>query len=358
MPQCSHYITLELQCNIDSLEGQERCPKHHAQHVRKETQAGPIRQGGCRAICSNGKRCQTFANEGQPTCTRHANCEARAEMARNRLRQEDATIADRTQVFLDGAMEWRLCIQLLLGEWRENTITSRVFWQVSRKVTEAQGSTIDEMDEFYNTIRFMQILPYQQPAARPVGELQRLAEDSQNVHTKEVSEQTEKLTNLLLAHPVPEGQRTLQLLTIKFSKLCRIDRMSQLLTTLSDINLWYEKSSCIKEGDALYRHLLNAVVSKIEASTSKAGLYRRAYEETSESVGLCCQGHLSRLINIFSGFDSEFSSPVSNREMLQDKIAHIASSQSSVEEKIRHATDVLIELSIAKEEWADWIGAL
>ena len=234
--QCSHFITFELQCTLDAAEGQERCLKHHAQHTRRELVAGPIRQGGCRAICSNGRRCQTFANDGQPTCTRHAKCEARAQATRNRIRQEDVTIAERTQVFLDGAIEWRLCIQLLLGEWRENTISSRIFWQVSRRVSEAQGSTADEMDDFYNMIRFMQILPYQQPAARPVGELQRLAEDSQNVHTKEVSQQTEKLTNLLLAHPVPEGQRTLQQLTIKFSKLCRIDRMSHLLTTLADIN--------------------------------------------------------------------------------------------------------------------------
>lgn len=358
MPQCCSFITRELQCTLDSIEGEERCRKHHDQNVKREAAAGPVREGGCKAICSNKKRCTTFAVEGTTLCKRHEKCEATARAERERIAQQDITIGERARFFIDSAMEWRLCLQLLLTEWRENLIVSRVFWQITRKVVEAQGGTLDELDDFYNQIRFMQILPYQQPFVRPVGELQRLAEDSQNVHTKEVSAQTQKMTDLLLAYPVPEGQRTLQKLSTKFGTFCHINQFSRMLQVLADVNIWYEKATCINEGDALYRRLLDAAVSKMDASPAKIALYKRAYEETAESVGLCCQGHLSRLINIFSGFDSEFSSPVSKKELLQEKIAQIAASEVSTEDKIRQATDTLVELDIPKEEWTPWIEAL
>jgi len=364
MPQCITMVTSEYRCTKEQMEGQERCTKHHAKQVKREEAAGPIREGGCSVILTNGKRCQTFSSE-RGMCTRHANAAERARLAAERKIAEDALIEQRSEHFRLNNIDWRLCIQLMLTEWRNHTVESRVFWNVCQRVTLGQGSTINDLEDYYNEIRFMQILPYEQgdvpvnpPPGAPKGDLQRLAEDSQNVHTKEVSEQTEKLTKLLLAQTICSEQRTLQILTMKFSRFCRIDKMSQLLTVLTDMNLWYEKPTCITEGDALYRHLLDATVSKIEASPLKKELYKRAYQETTESVGLCCQGHLSRLINIFSGFDSEFSTPVSNNELLQIKMAHIAGTESPAENKVREAEDALRELNIPKEQWANWIDAL
>jgi hypothetical protein len=359
MPQCVHFITTELQCSLEQIEGQERCEKHHQKHLQREADAGPVRQGGCSAILVNGKRCKSFADDGKIICTRHARVAEAARRRREEKAEEDVVIAQRVEVFARDEIPWRLAMQLLLGEWREDQIPTRVFWQISRRVIEAQGATVDDMDEYYNHIRFMRILPYQQPADAPVvGDLQRLASDTQNVHTKEVSQLTMKLSDLLLQQTVPSEQKTLQMLTIKFSKLCKIDRMSDLINVLSDMNLWYEKPTCLREGDTLYKRLLDAVVTKIEGSPHKTSLYKRAYEEARESVGLCCQGHLSRLVNIFSGFDSEFTSPVSNRELLQEKMARIAGSDSSAEDKIRQAQDILVELKIPAEEWTPWIEAI
>jgi hypothetical protein len=357
MPQCIHFITREVQCTLDAGEN-ERCAKHHAQHLKREADAGAIREGGCHAILVNGKRCDRFANGESTLCTRHIQYDARAKEIRERQRLEDISIEQRSAVFINDGIAWRLCLQMLLSEWRESLISGRVFWQVAKKVNAAQGGTFDQMYAFYDEIRFMQILPYQQAEPAAVGDLQRLAEDRQNVHTKEVSRQTEKLTNLLLKEKVSPEQRTLQMLTIKFAKFCKTDKMSQLIQVLDDMNLWYEKPTCIREGDALYRHLLNAAVCKIEASPLRKSLYRRAYEECTESVGLCCQGHLSRIINIFSGFESEFTSPVSSKELLQTKMAAISAMDSSHEDKVRHASDTLGELDIPKEEWGVWIDAL
>jgi hypothetical protein len=362
MPQCSEFITLERQCTREAAEG-TRCVGHHAKHLKREEDAGPVLHGGCSAILTNGKRCKTFAQEGATVCSMHARVAENARIRREQHVEENRIINERSQTFINDGIDWRVCLQILLDEWRERQISSRLFWQISQKVTEAQGSTYQELDDFYNEIRFMTVLPYQQaqPNAHTqphINDLQRIATDTQNVHTKEVSLQTQKMTDILLAQVVPDGQKTLQLITVKFSKYCKIDRMSELLSVLADMNLWYEKATCIKEGDSLYRHMLNAVVAKIESSDKKRDLYRRAYEEATESVGMCCQGHLSRLVNIFSGFDSEFTTPVSNKQLLQDKMAQIAAANSSLEEKIAGAQETLVELHIPREEWDAWIEAM
>ena len=365
MPQCSEFITLERQCIRDAVEG-TRCTGHHAKHLKREEDAGPILPGGCSAILTNGKRCKTFAQEGATVCSLHQRVAENARIRRERLVEENRVIDERSQTFINDGVAWRLCLQLLFTEWRNHELAARVMWQVTRKVLQAQGGTEEEMITFYENIRYMVVLPYQQveqadaeaQAEAAQGLLQRLATDTQNVHTKEVSSQTKKMTDILLAQVVPDGQKTLQLITIKFSKFCRIERMSDLLSVLADINLWYEKPMCITEGDALYRRMLNAVVAKIEASPLKKDLYKRAYEEAAESVGMCCQGHLSRLVNIFSGFDSEFTSPTSTKELLQDKLAQIASKDWILDEKIKNARQALSELAIPREEWDAWIEAL
>jgi hypothetical protein len=360
MPQCSEFITLERQCTRDAVEG-TFCTGHHAKHLKREEDAGPIRQGGCSAILVNGKRCKSFAAEGATICSMHARVADNKRRNREAMAEQNRIIDERSQTFINDGITWRLCLQLLLGEWREHLLPTRIFWGTVKKVVLAQGATEDDMHDFYNTIRFMHVLPYQQPAGEEVpvvGDLQRIASDTQNVHTKEVSAHTQKMTDLLLSQVIPDGQKTLQLVTVKFSKYCTIERMTDFIAVLADMNLWYEKPMCIKEGDYLYRCMLNAVVAKIEASEQKRDLYRRAYEEAMESVGMCCQGHLSRLVNIFSGFDSEFTSPASAKELLQNKMAQIAAANSSAEEKIANAQDTLAELEIPREEWNAWIEAL
>ena len=360
MPQCSEFITPHSQCTRDAVEG-ARCTGHHAKHLKREQDAGPIRAGGCSAILTNGNRCKSFAQEGATICSMHHRVAENKRINRERLVEQNRIIDERSQTFINGGLAWRLCLQLLLTEWRNNDqLDSRIFWQVARKVAYAQGGTEEEIITFYEAIRFMDVLPYQQRQGQEEpfqSVLQRIATDTQNVHTGEVARQTKKLTDLLLTQVVPEDQNTMQLVTIKFSKFCQIERMTDLLTVLADMNLWYEKSMCITEGDTLYRRMLNAVVAKIEASPLKKDLYKRAYEEASESVGMCCQGHLSRLVNIFSGFDSEFMSPSSNKELLQNKLAQIASEDWIQEEKIKNARQALSELAIPREEWDDWIAA-
>jgi len=326
--------------------------------LKREQKAGPIKKGGCSIILTNGIRCQTFAREGITVCEKHYKLQERRNAEREKAEEEKADIQKRADIFIADAVPWRLVTQMLLRELRDTSIHARIFWQVSLRVCIQQGETVDQFEEFYNDIRFMGVLPYEQEAPVEIRELEAISNDTQNVHTKEVNSQTEKLTNILLEQIIPEEQNTLKLLVVKFTKLCKIKKLSTLLHVLYDINEWYEKSSCINLDDTLYKRLLDAVVCKIETSPHKISLYKRAFEETSESVGLCCQGHLSRLMNIFSGFDDLFTSPLSNRELLQDKMATIAKSTVIPEEKVLNAKNALRELDIPFVEWDAWINAM
>ena len=354
MPTCSHFVTKDNPCPLEATDG-DMCRKHHVKRQAVEAKAGPIKPGGCSAILTCGKRCQTFAIDNGTLCKNHHRLH---ENKKNRLQQrvaEDETIEQMAKMYINTAVPWRLCLQLVLEEWRDRVITVRVFWQVVTRVTKEQGGSLDEMDTFYEEIRFMDVLPYQAPE-KPVNQLERLALDTQNVHTTEISQQTETMSKLLLEQKVPEDQRTLKLLIIKFGKYCRIAKLCDMLRVLTDVNYWYEAKTCIVPNDALYKKLLDAAVCKIEASEHKIALYKRAYEEMTESVGLCCQGHICRLINIFCGFDSEFTSPLSTNELLQERFAKIAKGES--EDKLREAKEVLEELKIPQEDWAPWIDAL
>ena len=263
MPSCIHQITKEVKCSLEAVE-KDRCAKHHAQYVKREEAAGKIKEGGCSAILTKGKRCQSFAIDNGTLCTRHNAIKYKAQRDRERIEAEDKIIEQMAKTFINDAVEWRLCVQLLLEEWRNRTVSARTFWQVTAKVTKAQGGSLDDMDTFYQEIRFMEVLPYQNPNPVIIGELQRLASDTQNVHTKEVAKQTNELTELLLKEVVPEDQRTLQTLTIKFARYCKNGKMGEIFNVLTDVNLWYEKKSCLVQNDMLYKRLLDAAICKIE----------------------------------------------------------------------------------------------
>jgi hypothetical protein len=72
---------------------------------------------------------------------------------------------------------------------------------------------------------------------------------------------------------------------------------------------------------------------------------------------MCCEGHLSRLCNIFVGFDELFQPPVSVSEQLQNKLGAIALLEISTEEKIQQATQIFNELNVPQDQRAVWLEA-
>ena len=89
----------------------------------------------------------------------------------------------------------------------------------------------------------------------------------------------------------------------------------------------------------------------------KTEMYKRAWEECYEAVGMCCEGHISRLCNVLVGFDEAFQPPVSFGELLQSKMSVIAGLDVSDEEKRRQATAFFDEYGTPAEERVAWLDA-
>jgi hypothetical protein len=188
------------------------------------------------------------------------------------------------------------------------------------------------------------------PTAHAVTDLQRLALDTQNVHTKDVNVQTSAGIEYLLKTEVPEDQQTL-------AEIDQVWNYPDKKRTLRDMKRWYETETCVKEQDALYKHMLDGLWTRIKAHKERDELTTRLWEEARESVNMCCQGHLSRLANVLVGFTDEVKAEVPVGEIIQQKIAAIAAKEIGVEYKVCEAWAVFEELKVPMEERDAWIEA-
>lgn len=195
---------------------------------------------------------------------------------------------------------------------------------------------------------FMDALARARNARKPKPELQQFAEDSQNVHRKAVTDQTNDHTEKLLAVTVPSEQNTLKEIRGLFGKSRKV---------MTDVEHWYALTMCRKEADCLYKRTLDGLWALIKTSEHKEELCKRLKEELTDAVGLCCEGHLSRLCNVLAGFHDAFSTVVSKGEILQQKMSAIAALDVTIRTKKMRARAVLAELDIPKEEHAAWLDA-
>ena len=205
-----------------------------------------------------------------------------------------------------------------------------------------------------------------QPPQPPQPQLARVAEDRQNVHTAVVVQQTNANIKALLKRGGDNKGRTIYPEQIVgywlMKKLLRLDKVVALV---EDIRRFYNLPTIYNENDALYRRVFNAIGKiaideDIADKTRERGfeLMKRLYEECSESVGLCAEGHMGRLANAFVGFFDDLSPPVPVGEILQQKIGAISALDVSAEEKLRMAGEVFAELKVPEAEQVPWREAL
>ena len=201
------------------------------------------------------------------------------------------------------------------------------------------------------------------PPAPPMGQMGRLAADTQNVHTAVVAKQTNSNVDLLLAASDEVGGDVLLTMSSWWMVLVPSVTFAVYWKVMEDVRFWWEKRTCRATGDFLYRRVLSGLVSKI-LTASESGeeihqeLSKRLWEECQEAVGMCCEGHISRLANVLVGFDETFRPPVPVGEILQTKMAAIAEMKLSHKLKLQKAVAVMDELSIPVDERAPWLEAL
>jgi len=178
-------------------------------------------------------------------------------------------------------------------------------------------------------------------------DMRKIANDKQNIHTMVINKQTNDMLVLLQNVPIPKAQKTMSEIVSAWEIPYEIE---------CDMRLWANKPTIVQENDFLYRNTLRAVWAKIQLyeDETRKELVRRLSEECAESLGMCAQGHISRLVNIFVGFDDQFVS----KESFQDKMSAIARSAIDQKAKRDMASALMDEAKMGVEERQSWLEAL
>ena len=185
-----------------------------------------------------------------------------------------------------------------------------------------------------------------------------LADDGQNVHTQAVVNQTNDSITIIRKTLIPKGQKTLD--EIFNAWISQFPECIELISPVfEDMQKWGNCRTVIKKGDFEYRKTLRGIWAKIKTYEGdiRLELIKRLWEECYESVGMCAQGHLSRLANVLVGFDETIKPPSSTKQYFQEKIASLSQKNLPTEEKIRIATELMDEVELPQDERAPWLEA-
>ena len=204
----------------------------------------------------------------------------------------------------------------------------------------------------------------QQHNAPQFGAHQReaqLAADSQNVHTREITQQMRDSVNILLAVKVPQ-QQTGTLSQIRQHFIDKRYPVHEVNPVLTDVVNWWNKDTIFATDDKLYRKMLRALWWTVNQYKDEVReeLQKRLWEELKDGAipySVCTQGHVARLSNVMIGFDEAFVPPVPVGEILQQKMAAIYAMDVDYEEQMRLAEAVLEELKVPREQYKDWLSA-
>lgn len=183
------------------------------------------------------------------------------------------------------------------------------------------------------------------------GDLEAFVADRQNVHREPVSLQTNRGLDVLLKVAMPAGQETLAEIRDAWGGPTKNKKL------LRDMKRWYDRSMCREDDDWLYKRTLDSLWALIKTSEFRAELVKRLYEEAVDAEGMCCDGHITRLVNVMTGFHDEFSPHVSHAEQVQQRMSAISATDVSVEEKALEAWKSLAELNVPEADRRAWIEA-
>ena len=189
----------------------------------------------------------------------------------------------------------------------------------------------------------------------------QLAADSQNVHTREITQQMRDSINILLAVQVPPEQSG-SVREMRVGWLEKGYSLYEIDMVYRDVVNWWNKDTIFSENDKLYRRILRGLwwtIKQYKADV-RAELEKRLWEELKDGAipySVCTQGHVARISNVMIGFDDAFVPPIPVGEILQQKMAAIYAMDVDYEEQMRLAEAVLEELKIPREQHGEWLSA-
>jgi hypothetical protein len=320
MRTCEAIKKSGFRCSHAAQKGLAVCGKHEA-----------LKQGRCIGMNANGRRCAQMPSKGN-FCGKHHTI-----FYEKRMR-------DYAESFWN--QQW--------NHWYHYLSTAdEIQTEIDRQ--HAEGLLDVEWTRELTYRRWgLSIEEHNEPDWLANREPQAFHDDPQNVHRAEVSEQTNKglavyLEEYKKLHPHVAGKTLVELMTVWGLKGEDV--------LFKDLVNWFWKGTCRSEYDWLYHNALAGLWHMIKAHEHKDELQKRLRQECEDAIGMCCEGHLSRLVNVMVGFDPRFDPPVSKNELLQQKMAEIATREISTEEKTLEAKKWMDDNGIVEAERKAWIEA-
>jgi len=185
-------------------------------------------------------------------------------------------------------------------------------------------------------------------------ELERFANDNQNVHTTVAVQQTKDIIQKILNIPVPEGYRW------------NTEECSKTIgEIIKDCNLtpkgawqmtarYCQDESIYDFEKGIYGKVLDGVWQYIIKSENKADLCAILKQEMEDNIGMCAQGNLTRICNILSGYMEGIGVQESPVEILGRKLPLLMEIENQ-EERLKEAYKLLSELGIPVDDWLSWV---
>ena len=242
---------------------------------------------------------------------------------------------------------------------------------VSKKIT------LNQLDEYIH------LQPYDETRIRlwslvdiwtltykgPVADLGAISKDGQSVHVREIEKNTGDGIHVLSNIEVPKGNNTLMEIYNAFRSTIFGDEYQvnpqgvkvKLKMVVNDMRDWESREKVMSTVDNIYKKVLRGLWVKIKSYEHelRCELIKRLWEECSESVGMCADGHVGRLVNVLIGFDDDFKSKITPMEYFQNNMALISQNTlAPMTFKLEHARKLMDDIGMPEEQRAAWIDAL
>lgn len=194
--------------------------------------------------------------------------------------------------------------------------------------------------------------------AGPVENLGKVANDSQSVHSVSATKSTNEGIFILEKQEIPPSQKTLK--EIQDTWILRFDSL-KVERVIADMKDWGSRSQVMDKKKNVYKSVLRGLWAKIKSFTDeemKTELVKRLFEECTEALGMCADGHVGRLVNVLVGFDEQFKNNISPKEYFQNNMALIAKSDVPLTFKIDQAKRLMDDIEMPAEEREAWLEAM
>lgn len=323
MAQCTAHTKAGTQCSNRAVVGTEHCRIH----------APVLEENRCRRVCADGTQCVRAKRVGNdPYCALH----------RTIIQREREVLAERVMAILN--VVGREYPHIPLDAY------PRLTAQIIRTMHNDGG---------WDVWTYVEMVleawpPAVAPVVAPVGRLGALANDRQNVHTREVADISNLLLERLSAVSVPSEQDVPS--EVRAAWTSQADE-----SVYNDITTWYDRRYC-SDPDAgvwIYRRALDRAWAwiKTRPDDERVELSRRMREECTDAVGMCFAGHMTRIANALSGFLEGAVVERPKGEVLQERMS-VISGIPNVAERMRQAREVIAELGVDEHTAAPWLEAI